>query len=119
MYNSTYLILFLFLGGLFDMTDTIQEIAFRYAVDRVNSDREIMPRSRLAAQIERIPKQDSFYASKQGKGPFINYVSTFIGFLGPLSPPMQGQLQIWTEHSTLIFENLKPVEKSKNHFSIN
>ena len=31
----------------------------------------------------------------------------------------QGQLQIWTEHSTLIFENLKPVEKSKNHFSIN
>ena len=70
------------------MTDTIQEIAFRYAVDRVNSDREIMPRSRLAAQIERIPKQDSFYASKQGKGPFINYVSTFIGrlFRTPLSP---------------------------------
>ena len=30
----------------------------------------------------------------------------------------QGQLQRWTEHSTLIFENLKPVEKSKNHFSI-
>ena len=28
------------------------------------------------------------------------------------------QLQIWTEHSTLLFENLKPVEKSKNHFSI-
>ena len=31
----------------------------------------------------------------------------------------QGQLQIWTEHSKLIFENRKPVEKSKNHFSIN
>ena len=31
---------------------------------------------------------------------------------------MQGQLQIWTEHSTLIYENLKPVEKSKNHVSI-
>ena len=30
----------------------------------------------------------------------------------------QGQLQIWTEHYTLIFENLKPVEKLKNHFSI-
>ena len=27
--------------------------------------------------------------------------------------PIQGQLQIWTEHSTLIFENLKPVEKFK------
>ena len=30
----------------------------------------------------------------------------------------QGQLQIWTEHSKLIFENLKPVEKSKKYFSI-
>jgi hypothetical protein len=30
-----------------------------------------------------------------------------------ICPLIQGQLQIWTEHSTLIFENLKPVEKSK------
>ena len=57
------------LGGLFDHSDTVQEIAFRYAVDRVNSDRDIMPRSRLTAQIERIREQDSFYASKQGKRP--------------------------------------------------
>ncbi len=49
------------------MSDTVQEIAFRYAVDRVNLDRDILPRSRLTAQIERIPPQDSFYASKQGK----------------------------------------------------
>ena len=56
-----------FPGGLFDMTDTVQEIAFRYAVDRVNLNRDILPRSRLTAQIERIPRQDSFYASKQGK----------------------------------------------------
>ena len=53
-------------GGLFDMTDTVQEIAFRYAVDRVNVRSDILPRSRLTAQIERIPQQDSFYASKQG-----------------------------------------------------
>lgn len=49
------------------MADTVQEIAFRYAVDRVNVDRDILPRSRLTAQIERIPQQDSFYASKQGE----------------------------------------------------
>ena len=48
------------------MADTVQEIAFRYAVDRVNSNRDVLPRSRLTAQIERIPQQDSFYASKQG-----------------------------------------------------
>ena len=29
----------------------------------------------------------------------------------------QGQLQEWTEHFTLIFENLKPVEISKNGYS--
>ena len=28
----------------------------------------------------------------------------------------QGQLQEWTEHSTLNFENVKPVEISKNNF---
>ena len=48
------------------MKDTVQEIAFRYAVDRVNTERDILPRSRLTAQIERIPQEDSFYASKQG-----------------------------------------------------
>ena len=30
----------------------------------------------------------------------------------------QGQLQRWTEHSTLIFENLKSVELSKNIVNI-
>jgi hypothetical protein len=30
----------------------------------------------------------------------------------------QGQLQEWTEHSTLIFQNMKPVEISKNLFNI-
>lgn len=64
--NLKWVILLLVAGGLFDMTDTVQEIAFRYAVDRVNSDRDVLPRSRLTAQIERIPQQDSFYASKQG-----------------------------------------------------
>jgi len=37
----------------------------RYAVDRVNGNMEILPQTRLTAQIERIPPHDSFYASKQ------------------------------------------------------
>ena len=49
------------------MTDGVEEVAFRYAVDRVNANRKILPETRLTAQIERIPPQDSFYASKQGK----------------------------------------------------
>eukprot|EP00095_Tigriopus_kingsejongensis_P005732 maker-scaffold28_size608977-snap-gene-0.9 protein:Tk05732 transcript:maker-scaffold28_size608977-snap-gene-0.9-mRNA-1 annotation:"glutamate receptor kainate 2-like isoform x4" len=52
-------------GGLFDMTDSVEEIAFRYSVDRVNGDRDILPNTRLTAQIDRIQPEDSFYASKQ------------------------------------------------------
>ena len=48
------------------MVDSDQEIAFRFAVDRVNADRDVLPKTRLTAQIERIPPQDSFYAAKQG-----------------------------------------------------
>ena len=56
-------------------------------------------------------KQDSTRALQ--KDPFK------IGILGQkltMHITIQGQLQIWTEHSTLIFENLKPAEKSKKSF---
>ncbi|KAF4521436.1 hypothetical protein B566_EDAN010593 [Ephemera danica] len=53
------------IGGLFHPADDRQEVAFRYAVDRINADRSILPRSRLSAQIERISPQDSFHASKR------------------------------------------------------
>lgn len=53
-------------GGLFHPADDKQEVAFRYAVERINSDRAILPRSKLLAQIEKISPQDSFHASKRG-----------------------------------------------------
>lgn len=62
---------FCFTGGLFHPGDDHQEIAFRYAVDKINSDRNILPRSKLLAQIERISPQDSFHASKRGDNLFI------------------------------------------------
>ena len=43
---------------------------------------------------------------------------TKITFFKKICDPSQGQIEEWTEHSTLIFENLKPVEISKNHFNI-
>uniref|UniRef100_A0A182UC39 Receptor ligand binding region domain-containing protein n=1 Tax=Anopheles melas TaxID=34690 RepID=A0A182UC39_9DIPT len=52
-------------SGLFHPDDDHQEIAFRYAVEKINSDRTILPRSKLLAQIERISPQDSFLASKR------------------------------------------------------
>lgn len=62
-------------GGLFHPADKKQEIAFHNAVDRINSDRTILPRSKLKAQIEQIPPQDSFHASKKGKN--IKYGTVF------------------------------------------
>ncbi|XP_039289562.1 glutamate receptor ionotropic, kainate 2 isoform X1 [Nilaparvata lugens] len=53
------------IGGLFHPADDKQEVALRYAVERINADRSILPRSRLLAQIEKIPPQDSFHASKR------------------------------------------------------
>uniref|UniRef100_A0A182MR86 Receptor ligand binding region domain-containing protein n=1 Tax=Anopheles culicifacies TaxID=139723 RepID=A0A182MR86_9DIPT len=50
---------------MFHPDDDHQEIAFRYAVEKINSDRTILPRSKLLAQIERISPQDSFLASKR------------------------------------------------------
>lgn len=55
-----------FAGGLFHPGDESQEIAFRSAVDTINKDKSILPRSKLTVQIERISPQDSFHASKRG-----------------------------------------------------
>lgn len=54
-------------GGLFHPSDDNQELAFRQAVDRINADRSILPRSKLVAQIERISPFDSFHAGKRGE----------------------------------------------------
>ncbi|KOC67292.1 Glutamate receptor, ionotropic kainate 1 [Habropoda laboriosa] len=55
-----------FPGGLFHPSDDKQEVAFRYAVEKINANRDILPKSRLSAQIEQIKPQDSFHASKRG-----------------------------------------------------
>ncbi|XP_042214385.1 glutamate receptor ionotropic, kainate 2-like isoform X2 [Homarus americanus] len=53
------------IGGIFDEQDKIQDLAFRYAVERVNKDRSTLPRSKLKAHIELLPGDDSFQASKR------------------------------------------------------
>ncbi|XP_066979529.1 glutamate receptor ionotropic, kainate 2-like isoform X4 [Macrobrachium rosenbergii] len=55
----------IFIGGIFDAHDERQELAFRYAVEKINADRKILPRSTLRAQIEKLPADDSFHASKR------------------------------------------------------
>lgn len=61
------IIIIILSGGLFHPEDEKQEVAFRYAVERVNADRAILPRAKLLAQVETISAQDSFHASKRGE----------------------------------------------------
>ena len=49
------------------MAESKQEVAFRYAVERVNANRKILSQSLLSAIIEKIPPQDSFHATKRGE----------------------------------------------------
>lgn len=53
-------------GGLFHNGDIDQELAFRYAVEKINLDKTVLPRSKLSAQIEHVSSEDSFHASKRG-----------------------------------------------------
>lgn len=66
--NSRFsLFLFFFLlGGLFSEGEEEQELMFRLAVERINSDPTILPRSTLVAQVEKIGREDSFHANKKG-----------------------------------------------------
>lgn len=55
------------IGGLFENGDETVEMAFRDAVERINSDETILPNTRLEAVIEKLERLDSFQASKRGK----------------------------------------------------
>ena len=55
----------MYLGGLFDGADHSQEVAFRYAIERVNGNRHVLPRSKLTPISERLTPNDSFAASKK------------------------------------------------------
>ena len=42
------------------------ETAFEFAVDMINADRSLLVRTRLISHKEKIPRGDSFKASKKG-----------------------------------------------------
>jgi hypothetical protein len=54
------------LGGIFDEAEASDETAFKHAVERVNGDHTILPRSRLSTQIERLSPGDSHHAANKG-----------------------------------------------------
>lgn len=59
---------FLSSGAIFteDQKDTSVELAFKYAVYRINKDRELLPNTTLVYDIQYVPRDDSFRTSKKG-----------------------------------------------------
>lgn len=58
-----------FSGAIFteDQKDSSIELAFKYAVYRINKDRELLPNTTLVYDIQYVPRDDSFRTSKKGK----------------------------------------------------
>lgn len=60
---------FSFAGAIFtdEHKDSSTELAFKYAVYRINKDKNILPKTTLIYDIQHVPIDDSFRASKKGK----------------------------------------------------
>lgn len=54
-------------GGLFGPEEEQEESVFKYAISRINLDPNLLGKSRLHPQIEKISKNDSFHADKKGE----------------------------------------------------
>ncbi|EZA59401.1 Glutamate receptor, ionotropic kainate [Ooceraea biroi] len=56
-----------FAGAIFthDQKDSSTELAFKYAVYKINKDKIILPKTTLEYDIQYVPKDDSFHASKK------------------------------------------------------
>ncbi|XP_049838254.1 glutamate receptor ionotropic, kainate 2-like isoform X4 [Schistocerca gregaria] len=55
------------IGAVFtqDQKDSSTELAFKYAVYRINKDKHLLPKTTLKYDIKYVPKDDSFHASKK------------------------------------------------------
>lgn len=59
---------FSILGAIFneEQKDSSTELAFKYAVYRINKDKSILPKTTLIYDIHYVPRDDSFRTTKKG-----------------------------------------------------
>ena len=107
-------------GAIFDEGHDSQETAFHHAVDMINLDRSLLVRTRLIAHIERIPRGDSFKATKKGilKNDFgsssLNYLPFWIKYPFLDQKSIFGsKIHFWIENP---FLGQKSIYWSKIHF---
>lgn len=70
------------IGGLFERGEESLAVAFRLAVERINGERKLLPKTRLVPVVEILDKSDSFAASRKVCHVLQN---SLIGIFGPQS----------------------------------
>lgn len=53
------------IGGIFSESEEEQETAFRFAIERINDEANILPGTTLVAHVERVSPQDSYTLEKK------------------------------------------------------
>lgn len=76
-------------GAIFteEQKDSSVELAFKYAVYKINKDRNILPQTTLVYDIQYVPKDDSFRTSKKACKQIDNGVQAIFGPSHPLLGP--------------------------------
>ncbi|XP_024938040.1 glutamate receptor ionotropic, kainate 2 isoform X5 [Cephus cinctus] len=80
------------IGGIFteDQKDSPSELAFKYAIYRINKDKSLLPNTSLVYDIEYVPKDDSFRTSKKACKQLSRSVQ---GIFGPSDPLLGAHIQ--------------------------
>ncbi|XP_032687001.1 glutamate receptor ionotropic, kainate 1-like [Odontomachus brunneus] len=57
------------IGAIFteDQKDSPSELAFKYAIYKINKDKTLLANTTLVYDIQYVPKDDSFHTSKKGR----------------------------------------------------
>ncbi|XP_073985742.1 glutamate receptor ionotropic, kainate 2 isoform X4 [Rhodnius prolixus] len=80
------------IGAIFtqDQKESSTELAFKYAVYRINKDKELLPNTTLMYDIQYVPKDDSFRTTKKA----CNQVELGVqGMFGPWEPVLGAHVQ--------------------------
>ncbi|XP_044594070.1 glutamate receptor ionotropic, kainate 2 isoform X10 [Cotesia glomerata] len=80
------------IGAIFtdDQKDSPSELAFKYAIYRINKDKSLLPNTTLVYDIQYVPKDDSFRTSKKACKQLSRSVQ---GIFGPSDPLLGAHIQ--------------------------
>lgn len=78
-----------FSGAIFteEQKDSSTELAFKYAVYKINKDKTVLPQTTLVYDIQYVPKDDSFRTSKKACKQIDNGVQAIFGPSDPILGP--------------------------------